>query len=74
MAQVAAVAWVSSLAQELPHATGMPKKKKKKGDYHWGLIGLGADVFGDISGSSNSQCKSQHIVLIGTMCLLPFVS
>ena len=30
MAWVAAVAWVQSLAQELPHATGSDKKKKKK--------------------------------------------
>ena len=28
--QRAAVAWVPSLAQELPHAVGVAKKKKKK--------------------------------------------
>ena len=30
MAWVAAVVWVRSLAQELPHATGAAKKKEKE--------------------------------------------
>ena len=30
MAQVAAVAWLWSLARELPHVVGAAKKKKKK--------------------------------------------
>jgi len=30
--QVAAVAWVHSLAQELPHATGTAKTKRKKAE------------------------------------------
>jgi len=30
VAQVAAVAWVGSLAQELPHVTGSAKRKKER--------------------------------------------
>ena len=32
-AWVAAEAWVQSLAQDLPHAEGVAKKKKKKNHY-----------------------------------------
>ena len=51
MAQVTAAAWVGSMAWELPHATGIAKKKKK----------LAVDVFLTIQYS----CGNLQLYTIG---------
>ena len=67
MAPVTAVLWVQSLAQELPHALSVAKKKKKKPKKQTNKQNTPASEEGERRGNevpSPLQLKTMHLFLL----------